>query len=75
MEYKKPIVKIVEKVDEKILLLNKGEILDDFVEIQYEGLTAFYCQRNSAGKLQGLGKYLYSDKLFSLIITFQILQY
>lgn len=64
MEYKNSIVKIVEKVDEKINILNKGGILDDFAEKVYDNLDVFYCQRNSMGKLQGLGKYLYKDKAF-----------
>lgn len=66
IQYKKPFIKIIEKVDAKIERFNKGEAMDDFgQQIDIENMTVFYCDKNSEGELEGYGKYLYKDKAFN----------
>ena len=62
--YKKPLVKILEKIEEKIQRLNNGEKMEDFVEQQID-MNIFYCEKNSEGKIEGHGKYLYTENSIS----------
>lgn len=68
-DYKKPILKIIGEIEEKIDGIYNGDAAKDFVMMAMENMSVFYCQKNEEGKLQGLGKYMYKDSIFSYCKT------